>query len=232
MDGAEPTISRLGDSELLLRWSSGDVAVCNAQVHRIAAALEQIRPSWLLDMVPAFSSLALIVDPAFNPAWLETAERWLTQRLPAALAVEVVKPDLRYIEIPICYEPTFGLDLAAIASACGMSINEVIARHCAPTYRVAMLGFAPGFPYLMGLDPALAMTRLPTPRTRVEAGSVGIGGDQTGIYPRPSAGGWRLLGRTPVTLFDPEREPPSLLLAGDELRFVAIDRARFDAWSA
>ena len=90
-----------------------------------------------------------------------------------------------------------------------------------------MIGFAPGFPYLSGLDPALALPRLATPRTRVPAGSVAIGGAQTGIYPRESPGGWRLLGRTPLRLFDPQRDPPSLLAPGDRVRFVAIDADRF-----
>jgi len=229
MPETTPPISRLGDSALLLHWSIGALDVRNAQVHRVAAALQQVRPAWLQDLVPAYASLALIIDSAFDAVTLDTAEQWLMDNLPAALAAQHTNRNQRLIEIPVCYEPPFAPDLSDIASACGMPIEEVITRHCAPIYRVAMLGFAPGFPYLMGLDPALAMARLPTPRTRVAAGSVGIGGNQTGIYPCLSAGGWRLLGRTPLTLFDPLRDPPSLLLAGDELRFLAVDRACFDA---
>ncbi|MGQ0799024.1 MAG: 5-oxoprolinase subunit PxpB [Pseudomarimonas sp.] len=231
MSRADPVVSRLGDSALLLRWSSGNIGARNEHVHRVASALAQVRPSWLLDLVPAFSSLALIIDPATDTGAMDMAERWLHRQLTGALAAEAKRVQTRCIEIPVCYAPTLGPDLADLADAHGITVAEVIARHCAPTYRVAMLGFAPGFPYLLGLDPTLAMARLATPRIRVEAGSVGIGGDQTGIYPRSSAGGWRLLGRTPLNLFDPQRDPPSLLQAGDEMRFVPIDRDAFDAWS-
>ena len=103
-----------------------------------------------------------------------------------------------------------------------------MARHGAPLYRVAMLGFAPGFPYLLGLDPGLALPRRDQPRQRVEAGSVAIGGSQTGIYPQASPGGWQLIGRTPLRLFDPQRQPPCPLAPGDGVRFVAISRAEFD----
>lgn len=113
-----------------------------------------------------------------------------------------------------------GPDLAVVAEAAGLSEADAITRFCAPVYQVAMLGFAPGFPYLLGLDPVLAMPRLETPRTRVPAGSVAIGGAQAGIYPREGPGGWRLLGRTPVGLFDHEREPPALLAPGGTVRFV------------
>jgi len=232
MSRADPLVSRLGDSALLLRWSSGELAARNEQVHRVASAFAQIRPHWLLDLVPAFSSLALIIDPAMDAGTMDTAEQWITQQLPAALAAEANRLRRHCIEIPVCYTPEFGPDLAEFADALAMTIDEVIARHSAPTYRVAMLGFAPGFPYLMGLDPALAMARLATPRIRVEAGSVGIGGNQTGIYPRTSAGGWRLLGRTPLNLFDPQRDPPSLVRAGDQLRFVPIGRDAFHTWPA
>ena len=232
MSRVDPVVSRLGDSALLLRWSTGDVAARNAQVHRVAAALAHVRPLWLLDLVPAFASLALIIDPATDAGAMDTAESWLSQHLLTVRASEEERPNPRCVEIPVCYALAFGSDLADIAEACRMTIDEVVVRHCAPTYRVVMLGFAPGFPYLMGLDPALAMARLAAPRIRVEAGSVGIGGDQTGVYPRTSAGGWRLVGRTPLNLFDPQRDPPSLLCAGDKLRFVAIDRDCFDAWPA
>ena len=108
----------------------------------------------------------------------------------------------------------------------------MIARHTAATYTVAMLGFAPGFPYLFGLDPALHIARRASPRTRVPAGSVAIGGAQTGIYPTELPGGWQLIGRTPLVLFEPARDPPSLLMPGDRVRFVAIEAATFAAQGA
>jgi KipI family sensor histidine kinase inhibitor len=124
------------------------------------------------------------------------------------------------VEIPVCYGLEYGPDLDAVAAHCGLSPDEVIARHTAAEYRVYMLGFSPGFPYLGGLDPNIAAPRRETPRIKVPAGSVGIAGMQTGIYPLESTGGWQIIGRTPMRLFDPGLEEPCLLRPGDRLRFV------------
>ncbi|WIG55610.1 MAG: Allophanate hydrolase 2 subunit 1 [Rhodanobacteraceae bacterium] len=129
--------------------------------------------------------------------------------------------------IPVCYGGDCGPDIDAIAEHAGLVRDEVIARHAAAEYTVAMLGFAPGFPYLLGLDAALHVPRRATPRTRVPAGSVAIGGAQTGIYPCELPGGWHLIGRTPLALFDPRRDPPCLLAPGDRVRFRAIDAGEF-----
>lgn len=133
----------------------------------------------------------------------------------------------REIVIPVCYGDEFGPDLLEVAAHAGITHHEVVARHTATEYTVAMLGFAPGFPYLLGLDPALHVPRRANPRTRVPAGSVAIGGAQTGIYPRELPGGWHLIGRTPLTLFDPDRKPPCLLAPGDRVRFRAINADEF-----
>ncbi|MDE2055050.1 MAG: 5-oxoprolinase subunit PxpB, partial [Xanthomonadaceae bacterium] len=132
-----------------------------------------------------------------------------------------------FVEIPLCYGGEYGPDLDAVAVHARLPRGDVIARHTATEYAVAMLGFAPGFPYLLGLDPALQVPRRTTPRTRVPAGSVAIGGAQTGIYPRELPGGWHLIGRTPLALFDPAREPPCLLAPGDRVRFRAIEADEF-----
>jgi KipI family sensor histidine kinase inhibitor len=150
---------------------------------------------------------------------LDIAAGWL-QALQFDDDVDVVPS--RLVEIPVRYGGADALDLDAVAARAGLTCEEVIARHTAAEYRVAMLGFAPGFPYLLGLDPALAMPRLDTPRQHVAAGSVGIGGAQTGIYPRPGPGGWRIIGRTDAVLFDATRASPSLLAPGDRVRFVAV----------
>lgn len=133
------------------------------------------------------------------------------------------------VEIPVCYGGEYGPDLDALAEHARLSRDEVIGRHVAAGYTVAMLGFAPGFPYLLGLDPALHVPRRADPRTRVPAGSVAIGGAQTGIYPRELPGGWNLIGRTPLVLFDPDRDPPCLLAPGDRVRFCAISAEEFAA---
>ena len=127
--------------------------------------------------------------------------------------------------IPVLYGGEAGPDLPAVARHARMTEAEVVQRHCAPVYSVVMIGFAPGFPYLAGLDPALAVPRLDRPRTLVSAGSVGIGGGQTGVYPLPSPGGWNIIGRTTLALFDPSRQPAALLAPGDEVRFQAVSGA-------
>ncbi|HZW52205.1 MAG TPA: 5-oxoprolinase subunit PxpB, partial [Rudaea sp.] len=129
--------------------------------------------------------------------------------------------DTGNIEIAVTYGGQCGPDLADVAAHTGLSEEEVVARHGAAEYRVAMLGFTPGFAYLLGLDPALHMPRRATPRTRVPAGSVAIGGAQTGVYPRETPGGWHLIGRTTASLFDPARDPPALLKPGMRVKFVA-----------
>jgi inhibitor of KinA len=135
-------------------------------------------------------------------------------------------------EIPVCYEPPFGPDLAEVARAHGLRVEEAVRLHGEPVYTVEFLGFAPGFPYLSGLPDRLRTPRLERPRVRVPAGSVAVAGAQAGIYPRETPGGWRLLGRTPCELFDAGLERPARLRPGESVRFVAIERARFDAIAA
>lgn len=229
-----PAIEPLGEDALLLRFGTGIDPATTDRVHAFAALLEADPPPWLLEVVPAYASLALLVDPdrvvagnaeaAGDP--LLVAERWVRARL-AGDGGAIVAATTPAIEIPVCYGGDEGPDLAAVAAHAGLAPEEVVARHVAGAYRVAMLGFAPGFPYLLGLDPRLATPRLATPRTRVAAGSVGIGGAQAGIYPREGPGGWRLIGRTPLPLFEAARPAPALLAAGMRVRFIEIDQARF-----
>jgi len=223
-----PEIETLGDAAVLLRWGEAVDTALNAAVHAATAAITAQGWDGIDDTVPAYASLALVcVDPA-AAAVVGTRLRACddlvgagTARAPASLpsAPESV-PTQASLEVPVCYD---GADLDEVAALTGLSRAEVIARHSGGDYRVAMLGFAPGFPYLLGLDPALAVPRRATPRARVPAGSVALGGAQTGIYPREGPGGWRLIGRTPLSLFDPAREPPCLLMPGQRVRFRAID---------
>jgi inhibitor of KinA len=129
----------------------------------------------------------------------------------------------------VCYEGEFAPDLAEVAHHAGLSPDEVAQRHAAAAYRVGCVGFMPGFPYLTGLPPELATPRRAIPRREVAAGSVAIGGSQTGIYPSVSPGGWNVIGRTPLRLFDVTRQPPALLRAGDAVRFRAISRTEFES---
>lgn len=196
----------------------------NARVHALAARIRAAPPGWLRDLVPAYATLAVFFDIATIDT--DAVRDWLrAQCLDDSGETDLHAP--RVIEIPVRYGGDAGEDLDTAAAELGMTAEALISRHSAAVYTVAMIGFAPGFPYLSGLEPSLALPRLATPRTRVPAGSVAIGGAQTGIYPRESPGGWRLLGRTPLRLFDPQRASPSLLAPGDRVRFVAINDDTF-----
>lgn len=223
-DASEPRFEALADDAWLIHPSGiDDAAEANIAVHRFAARLRRAAPAWLRDLVPAHASLAVFFDPERIDA--DDARAWIAAQDADDAPEAPASP--RIVEIPVRYGGAFGEDLDAAAAGLGLTPDTLAARHRAPLYTVAMIGFAPGFPYLSGLDPALALPRLATPRTRVPAGSVGIGGAQTGIYPRERPGGWRLIGRTPLALFDPRRASPSLLAPGDRVRFVAIDDDAF-----
>lgn len=179
-------------------------------VHRLVAA---VRSAGLpvVDVVPGYRTV--LVTTASAPDCSVVRQALPALGLPAASELSS-----RVVEVPVDYD---GADLGEVARLTGLTEAEVVRRHTAPDYVVAFLGFSPGFPYLVGLDPALHVPRRATPRTSVPAGSVGLAGPQTGVYPQPTPGGWQLIGRTSVVLFDVDRDPPALLAAGDRLRFVA-----------
>lgn len=216
----------LAEDALLLRFGDSiDIAI-NARVQRAVVCLREALPQ--VECVPAYASILLRFDP----------RQWRGDAQPHALVLDAAEAALarstesaqtaRDCVIPVCYGgDDFGPDLADVADFCKLDAEEVIALHVGGDYRVAMIGFAPGFPYLLGLDPRLAVPRRTDPRQRVAAGSVAIGGAQTGIYPDCLPGGWHLIGRTPLRLFDLARQPPSLLVAGDRVRFRAIDADEF-----
>jgi KipI family sensor histidine kinase inhibitor len=217
----------LGDCALLLRLGERIDGALNARVHAVAQALRDAALPGVRDIVPAYASIAVHYDPA---AWLDPAGADTPSQRAAQLCdfvencnISAAGKNLPAVEIPICYGGPFGPDLAEIAAHAQLDVDTVIALHTAGAYRVAMLGFAPGFPYLLGLDPKLHTPRRAHPRTRVPAGSVGIGGAQTGIYPRELPGGWQIIGRTPLLLFDPARDSPALLAPGQRVRFRAVD---------
>jgi len=220
-----------GEGGIVVELGEGVDPAVNARVHALARAVARRLAGQVLEVVPSYRSLLVLHDPLAVP-------RARLERRLAALAGQVsAAPSLepkRVVRVPVCYGGELGPDLDAVARHAGLAPAEVVARHAAPVYRVHLLGFTPGFPYLGGMSPSIACPRLPTPRARLAAGSVGIAGDQTGIYPVESPGGWRLVGRTPLRLFDPapRARRPFLLVAGDGLRFVPVERARFDALSA
>jgi KipI family sensor histidine kinase inhibitor len=218
----------LNETALLVHVGERMDAAINARVHALTHAIDAARPDAVIDVVPAYASVLVCHRPldAVGRDRLRQQLLALADQEPAAGAEAAGTLH----EIPVCYGGREGPDLEHVAAAHEMDMREVIERHCAPLYRVAMTGFAPGFPYLLGMDEHLATSRRATPRTRVAAGSVGIAGTQTGIYPRELPGGWQLIGRTPLRLFRRENdERPCLLVPGDRVQFRPIDTAQFAA---
>lgn len=219
---ASPRYRAVGDSALSVEFAAAIAPEVNRRVRALLAALDADPPPGVLDLVPAYRSLLIGYDPVV------LGHAALLDRLRALEPVlELAAPLSRVVTVPVAYGGDFGPDLADVAAHTGLSPDEVIARHAAGRYTVYFLGFAPGFPYLGGLDPALTTPRLPQPRTSVAAGAVGIGGAQTGVYSLPTPGGWRIIGRTPVRLYDPATSQPFLLRAGDELHFRPIAAEEF-----
>jgi KipI family sensor histidine kinase inhibitor len=225
-DDAPPTphLVPASDVALLAVLAAEPSESATAAVLALCDALAATPPPGLVDLRPAYTSLLVVFDPRVTTHG--EIERAVTSLLPAPRLA--LAPAGRTVDIPVCYEGENGPDLADVARGAGLTTQEAVSLHAGSSYRVAFLGFSPGFAYLLGLPPRLATPRLPAPRLRVPAGSVGIAGGQTGLYPRATPGGWRLVGRTPASLFDPGRERASLLLPGDAVRFVSVTQREFD----
>ncbi|MDW7712188.1 MAG: 5-oxoprolinase subunit PxpB [Deferrisomatales bacterium] len=207
-----------GDRGLLAEYGEGIDPEVNRKVRSVAALLGRDPLPGVSEIVPTYRSLLLVYDPLVTrPERLESELKRLEARLS-----EIRIPEPRTVTIPVCYGGELGPDLGFVAASHGLTEEEAVRLHTEPTYPIYMIGFTPGFPFLGGLPEALHTPRLETPRTAVPAGSVGIANNQTGIYPVVSPGGWRLIGRTPLRLFDPEKEEPFLYRAGDLIRFRSI----------
>lgn len=214
------------ERHLRLCLGSGQSPQLNTRIAQALAAIERADVTGLVDITPASTTLLLEFDldsldeslavNSIRTALMDTAEA----SPPAPHAI---------IEIPVCYHGECAPDGFAVGRMLGLSKAELVRLHCKAEYRVEFIGFAPGFGYLSGLPAQLNTSRLNTPRTRVRSGSVGIAGDMTGVYPGHTAGGWRLIGRTPLRMFDADRARPSLLARGDRVRFVPITLAEFEA---
>ncbi len=196
----------------------------NRQVNALKKALLKENIPGLREMIPSYRSLLIEYDPALIT--LQELSRRVEAARPDTVGAAAEKKNV--LEIPCCYGGEYGEDLPGLAELTGLSEEEIIAIHSGTDYRIYMLGFLPGFTYLGGMDERIAAPRLPSPRVSIPAGSVGIGGSQTGVYPIASPGGWRLIGRTPVKFYDPHREKPVLCEAGDYIRFVPITAAEYE----
>jgi KipI family sensor histidine kinase inhibitor len=217
-----------GDQGLAVEFGDAIDPATNRRVHDLCLALDAARVPGILDLVPTYRSLLITYDPlVIGTAALEEAIEQVERGLSAAPA-----PSPRVLLVPTAYGGDFGPDLPFVASHNGLTEDEVVRIHAGTDYLVYMMGFSSGFPYLGGMSKRIATPRLTTPRTAIPAGSVGIAQTQTGIYPVQSPGGWQLIGRTPVVLFDERRQPPVLVEAGDYIRFVPISPREYEEVAA
>ncbi|SMC25291.1 sensor histidine kinase inhibitor, KipI family [Desulfacinum hydrothermale DSM 13146] len=221
-DDSYPRFLHCGDMGLLVELGNAVDPSLNRRVHALGKRLRGSAPG-ILSLVPTYRSLFIHYDPTCC-----SYERiiGLVQENLASLSNDT--GGSRVVKVPVCYGGHYGPDLAQVAAIHGLTEHEVIEKHAGRRYHVYMVGFTPGFPYMGGLNPELHTPRRKQPRTRVPAGSVGIAEEQTGIYPIESPGGWQIIGRTPLRLFDVNRVPPFLVEAGDTVVFEPITKEQFE----
>ncbi len=217
-----------GDSAVLVEYENEISERVNDKVRRMAQALKLRGADYIIELLPTYRSLCVFYNPLLiDYCKIVEALSEIEQQLDQ---FELEQPTI--VEIPVCYDAAFALDLPDVAKYNNLTVERVIEIHSAVDYRVYMLGFTPGFPYLGGMDRRIATPRLAKPRLNIAAGSVGIAGQQTGIYPSESPAGWRIIGRTPLKLYDAERDEPALLKAGDCVRFCPISKREYEALAA
>jgi len=221
----EPRFLSGGDRAVFIEFGDSIDPEANQHVTDLKRAIEAADIPGVVESVPTYRSLLVY----FEPLQISAAElRETIHHLRRSTTVHE-RPKRKLVGIPVAYGGEFGPDLEVVARHNNLSPEEVVRIHSGARYSIYMLGFMPGFPYLGGLSPKIAAPRKATPRLKIPAGSVGIAGNQTGIYPTESPGGWQTIRRTPLRLFEPAREPPALLSAGDYLTFVRITPEEFTA---
>ncbi|RYZ27896.1 MAG: 5-oxoprolinase subunit PxpB [Chitinophagaceae bacterium] len=227
------TIFPLGDSALTIDFGNWIDEDLNEKVRQLFHQLRNV-PPFLIDVIPAYSSLTLYYDA--HALWTsETSAFEAMKRLIEPLIAKDFQKELvqkRVVTIPVCYSQKFALDLEELAKKNNLTKEEVIQLHTSKTYRVYMIGFLPGFAYMGKVDDRIATPRRVQPRKLVPGGAVGIAGEQTGIYPLASPGGWNIIGRTPLKLFDTNREEATLLQSGDEISFYSITEDEFEDYQS
>ncbi len=216
----------MGDRGLLLEFGDEISLKINQKVRRMNLALHREGMEGVIETVPTYRSLLIVYNPMILS--FEIIKRKVKEVESTLEEIDLPKPNLT--RIPVVYGGLYGPDLEDVAKHCGITPEEVIRLHCSVTYHIYMVGFMPGFPYMGELPDALVTPRLKTPRLSAPAGSVGIAQKQTGIYPMESPGGWRLIGKTPLKMFNPNRQPPSLLQMGDLVEFYPISEEEFKEW--
>ncbi len=224
-----PRILPVNDSSILIEFGDSIDYLINAQVYALQAEIERSDLfDAVIETIPSYRSLLVEYDIAtLDYADMRDKVSALVERT-VAMETKISDQESELHQIPVAYGGEFGPDLETVAEHAKLDVEEVIAIHSGTDYHVFMLGFAPGFPYLGGMDERIACPRLSTPRTRVPAGSVGIAESQTGVYPNESPGGWQLIGRTPIALFDVDADPPAAMLPGTQVNFVAISHQEYE----
>jgi len=225
----------LGDNAVMIELGAEINEEIQQKVQTVSRLLDENNEEWQIEYIPTFTTVTLYYDPyqasklaKGNELPYEAVSDRIREILSASSANTKIKQ--RVVEIPICYGGEFGPDLSFVAKHNGLTPEEVVHIHSSREYLVYMLGFAPGFPYLGGMSERIAAPRRATPRPKIPSRSLGIAGSQTGIYPIETPGGWRLIGRTPLNLFQPEKEEPSLLKAGDKIKFNPINAEAYYHW--
>ena len=233
-------IEPLGDSALIVRVVDDFAANPDRALDAVLMALRQLEAARIpgaIEMAPAYTTIGVFYDPmrvepgAAGQSPFDLLETKIRSVLSGPTFEKESASEMPVVEIPVCYGQELGPDLADVSRTAGLPEAEVVRLHASANYRVACVGFIAGFTFLSGLPPEIATPRRATPRQEVPAGSVGIGGAQTGIYPKKSPGGWNIIGRTPLRLFEVTNDPPAKLRAGDRVRFREISRQEFDALS-
>ncbi|MEX1190860.1 MAG: 5-oxoprolinase subunit PxpB [Brumimicrobium sp.] len=221
----KPEILPFGEFAFLLNWSQK----IDEQIHKSVVVTNRLINDhffeFIIETTPAYNSIALYLKDDIDVRDFVEKLYSLIDKLPEKDVVD----NGNIFEIPVCYDLKFGIDLEELSTHHKLSIKAIIAHHTAPIYPVYFIGFLPGFPYLEGLNPILSTPRKTRPRNVIPAGSVGIAGNQTGVYTIDSPGGWNIIGRSPINFFDNNAEQPSLLKAGDYVKFFSVDKARFQS---
>ncbi|RNF39687.1 5-oxoprolinase subunit PxpB [Planococcus salinus] len=229
------SISPFGDCALMIEIHADSSNDTQQEIQKIVSFLETHPPVWLVEYIPAFTTVAVLFDPllAVSDSFATPYDKVRTELQRCFQQLEKNQEStIKTVELPVCYGGEWGPDLEFVASHNNLSPKEVIRIHSSTTYRVAMIGFAPGFPFLEGMSEKIAAPRKDSPRLRIPERSVGIAGKQTGVYPIETPGGWQLIGRTPLRLFLPEKSEPSLLRAGDFVRFVEVSPQEYEKLEA
>ena len=221
----KPTISPVGDCAISIDFGQVIDPKINRHIRQTIERIQELNLEGIIELVPTYCALLIQYD-AMLYSYSDICN--LMEPLLEPSATDDANERVTVIEIPTVYGGEFGPDLGFVASHNNLSEDEVVSIHSGTDYLVYMLGFIPGFTYLGGMDPRIATPRLSSPRTLIPAGSVGIAGEQTGTYPSDSPGGWQIIGRTPVTMYDMSKEQAALLSAGDYVRYVPIDEAEYN----